>query len=304
MRTVFLAFVTLLLQLNLTVASKCKVRPLPKLSNGFVRVRKGVLHFTCRPGFDLEGHAKIKCHDFLKVPQCVPIQRDEEAKDYVGSEYDDSAEEYGDYYDYEYKDYDENEDIFEDTRARDYSEIYDDYDYERNDQDYDESYEDYDDADHGEDDDEDYSTEGSGDIRQTAQSTTLSTTTTSTTTTTTVTTTTTATTTTTTFTTTTARTSTILTKTTTMPTDDEDLVEEGSGDQRTNEGSGDIDDNDVGVEGSGEYAKSKVTQMSPEEIGNLRRAFYYEFEADLLRLDTSCQTQYISAPQIHNARIT
>ena len=80
MRTVFLAFVTLLFQLNLTVASKCKVRPLPKLTNGFVRVRKGVLHFTCRPGFDLEGHAKVKCHDFLKVPQCVPIQGDEEAK--------------------------------------------------------------------------------------------------------------------------------------------------------------------------------------------------------------------------------
>ena len=117
MRAVFLAFVTLLLKLDLTPASKCVVRPLPKLSDGFVRVRKGVLHFTCRPGFDLEGQAKIKCHDFLKVPRCVPIQRDEEAKDYVGFEYDDdTSEEYGDYYDYEYKDYDENEDIFEDIQ--------------------------------------------------------------------------------------------------------------------------------------------------------------------------------------------
>ena len=72
---------------------------------------------------------------------------------------------------------------------------------------------------------------------------------------------------------------------------------EGSGAEH---GSGSIPDDD---EGSGDYP-IKVTKLSPKEIDTMRRAFYYEYEADLLRLDNSCETKFILAPQIFNAKIT
>ena len=89
-----------------------------------------------------------------------------------------------------------------------------------------------------------------------------------------------------------------------MPTDDEDLIAEGSG-MAAEIGSGDgsstedADDDDTRVdsyEGSGD-------QVSPQEIDTKRRAFYHLHEADLFRLDTTCKTQFISAPQIFRAKI-
>ena len=161
----------------------------------------------------------------------------------------------------------------------------------------------YDDADNNEYvdkimsiDDEDYDdVNGSGDYSYSTTSTTTTTTTTSTSTMTTTTTT------------TTAR------STSTMPTDDEDLIAEGSG-MAAEIGSGDgspiedDDDNNVDShEGSGDYQvqppPSVVTQLSPQEIDTKRRAFYHLHEADLFRLDTTCKTQFISAPQIFRAKI-
>ncbi len=54
-------------------------------------------------------------------------------------------------------------------------------------------------------------------------------------------------------------------------------------------------------EGSGSLPE--VNTLSPEELDLLRRNFYYEYEVDLLRLDTSCQKNYIAAPQIFHAKI-
>ena len=77
-----------------------------------------------------------------------------------------------------------------------------------------------------------------------------------------------------------------------MPTDDEDFYE-GSG-------SGDDNFEESAEEGSGGYY---INALSPEEVDNLRRSFYYEHEVDLLRVDTTCQEKFISAPQIFHAQI-
>ena len=80
---------------------------------------------------------------------------------------------------------------------------------------------------------------------------------------------------------------------------------EGSGAEHGS-GAGSIpddDNDDDDDEGSGDYP-IKVTRLSPKEIDTMRRAFYYEYEADLLRLDNSCETKFILAPQIFNAKIT
>ena len=75
-----------------------------------------------------------------------------------------------------------------------------------------------------------------------------------------------------------------------MPTDDEDLLSyEGSG-------SGDGEMNEC-EEGSG------PCYPSPTEIGTLRQKFYEDNQVDLLRLDTTCQDRFVSAPQIFHAKI-
>lgn len=73
---------------------------------------------------------------------------------------------------------------------------------------------------------------------------------------------------------------------TTMPTDDEDLYQ----------GSGSGDNEEI-EEGSG-----AINALTPQEIDSIRRSFYYETEVDLLRVDTSCQDNFISAPQIFHAK--
>ena len=53
-------------------------------------------------------------------------------------------------------------------------------------------------------------------------------------------------------------------------------------------------------EGSG---NAVYQSLSPTEIGELRTSFYEANEVDLLRLDTTCQDRFISAPQIFHAKI-
>ena len=82
-----------------------------------------------------------------------------------------------------------------------------------------------------------------------------------------------------------------------MPTDDEDFYEgsgSGFGYEEDKEAENDIDE-----QGSGD----DDFYITPQEVDTLRRSFYSQHEVDLLRLDTSCQDQFISAPQIFHAQI-
>lgn len=258
-------------------AAKCPNFSNIKLDHGHVTIQQDRLHFKCEPGFILRPHYKhdISCHD-KKWPKCVAeLMQNDQEYDYGDSkDAEDVEKEYGDYYDYEYDDDDNIADYIEES----YDDSYDDNNqvYET----YDDKVDYYEDKNRPEDD-EDYGyNEGSGsNVEYEDYSEPSSTTTTSTTTTTTTTSTTTTTTITTTTTTTTART------TTSMPTDDEDLYDEDGS------GSG---DSSYEIEGSG---------LTPQEIDSIRREFYYRNEVDLLRLDTSCQHNFVAPPQIFHAKI-
>ena len=127
-------------------------------------------------------------------------------------------------------------------------------------------------------DDEDYS-EGSGSQPRTRSTTTSTTTTTTTTTTSTST--------------TTTRAPSTAHKTrhrVPMITDDEDLLEEGSGNFQEL-GSGDTDRTQVMPSNS----------LSPSEIEKIRKSFSEEYGVDILRLDTSCVSRFVEAPKIKHA---
>ena len=86
-----------------------------------------------------------------------------------------------------------------------------------------------------------------------------------------------------------------------MPTDDEDLMYyQGSG------SGGDVEAEereDIAVVEEGSGSAVYHQSLSPTEIGELRTSFYEANEVDLLRLDTTCQDRFISAPQIFHAKI-
>merc|ERR1719483_738452 len=86
-----------------------------------------------------------------------------------------------------------------------------------------------------------------------------------------------------------------------MPTDDEDLLYyQGSS-------SGDLEGEereDIAVVEEGSGSAVYHQSLSPTEIGELRTSFYEANEVDLLRLDTTCQDRFISAPQIFHAKIS
>ena len=87
-----------------------------------------------------------------------------------------------------------------------------------------------------------------------------------------------------------------------MPTDDEDLMYyQGSGSGGDVEAEEREEDIAVVEEGSGSAVYHQ--SLSPTEIGELRTSFYEANEVDLLRLDTTCQDRFISAPQIFHAKI-
>ena len=261
--------------------------PPVSLQRGEVRQRPpGVLEFRCNEGFVLRGLSRIKCHQWdskqKMMPRCVKkkieapenIQNDQPLE----VDYDDEdPDQYGDYYDYNYEDYDDDENY---VASKDYvEEAYPDYDEPT----YDHS---------GLGDDEDYYTmEGSGDVEQVEAMTTQVPDTTTPQTFTSTTTTTTKTTIATTRSTTTTTTTTTKKTMPSMPTDDEDFYE-GSG-----SGYGYEEDKEDMEQGSGDF------YITPQEVDTLRRRFYSQHEVDLLRLDTSCQDQFISAPQIFHAQI-
>ena len=69
-----------------------------------------------------------------------------------------------------------------------------------------------------------------------------------------------------------------------MITDDEDLLEEGSGNfQELGSGSG------------------PSNSLSPSEIEKIRKSFSEEYGVDVLRLDTSCVSRFVEAPTIKHA---
>lgn len=272
-------------------ADKCISPPPSVIANGYVTHMKGVLHFKCNRGFILRGQRRIKCSQMNDeaavggLPVCVlsadiyPLQMDQAYAEYESLPKAGSGEEqYGDYYDY---DYDEDKDDA-------YEETYNEYNEETP-----LDHDDDDEQDHhpakairlAGGDDEDYDIEegsGSGDYanRETTTTIVTSSTTEASTTTTTMTTTPEA-----------PTTTTSSRRTTTMPTDDEDLYD-GSG-------SGDFEE----VEGSGGNYEVLINQLTPEMIDTVRRAFYYEHQVDLLRVDNSCKHQFITAPQLFNAKI-
>ena len=114
-----------------------------KLPNGFIKVHKGIIGFSCRPGFILDGIQQIKCHHFQSMPTCLRLQRDQ--PDHDRDQYDDNYDyendgggnsvddEYGDYYDYEYDDDSEGE--YDDEHEEEIGETHPDeledyYDYD------------------------------------------------------------------------------------------------------------------------------------------------------------------------------
>ena len=133
MKLIFQVLAFLAFEVGLDQASKCAIAPIP---NGRVKVRKGVVHFSCRSGYVLQGNAKIECdddHSLMKkdVPRCLRIQRDrpkdyEEYDEYYPEESDNS--EYGDYYDYEYED--DDDDSYDDDSSEYNENIYETNDKE------------------------------------------------------------------------------------------------------------------------------------------------------------------------------
>jgi hypothetical protein len=74
-----------------------------------------------------------------------------------------------------------------------------------------------------------------------------------------------------------------------MITDDEDLLEEGSGNFQ-----------ELGS-GSEDNEPTPVRSHSPSEIEKVRKAFSEQFGVDLVRLDTSCVHRFVEAPKIKHA---